>query len=151
MKKDKMKNSKAIQANLLGELRLLALNIPEYIKFIEKEGIDELSSKQPRMLDDCLHAVEQCEVVLHDMLMAWPHPGDEPFDLEDVKYNLMHRLIELGTDRAKVEKKATVMIGNWMYVQNNSVDERGYPTIRNGMDEEVIWLLDFGLRCKAVS
>jgi hypothetical protein len=66
--------------------------------------------------------------------------------LEEVKGALVQRLIALGTHKAKVDEKATIMMNNWYRFSSNTVDEHGHETCRDWMDEEVVRLLDKALR-----
>lgn len=69
--------------------------------------------------------------------------------LAAVKPRLIKRMLELDyCDEAKVDEKAKVMIVCWDRYQDNSADEYGHVTARDGMDEEILSLLDEALHIR---
>jgi hypothetical protein len=53
--------------------------------------------------------------------------------------------MRLGEDPNTAVERATFMMGNWEWWSDNSVDERGHETARDGMDLDVVRLLDEAL------
>src|SRR5262249_54914027 len=61
---------------------------------------------------------------------------------DDVFDALIHRLIELGEDKAAVAERARNMINGWSWFSENSDDGNGHLTCYDWLDSRIAWLLD---------
>ena len=68
--------------------------------------------------------------------------------IDDIFDAIESRLVDLGEPKATAAERASFMINNWEWYSDNSVDDRGRETARDGMDPQLAWLLDQSLNVK---